>query len=88
MYEHETEGATLFVMVCRNRCNVPDVSTVDFIASQGTPQRMRHGIGLVNVAIWVADADHRSGKQLVTRVHPVVQDLDSAVQPGDRCYVG
>jgi len=88
VYEYEAEAATLFVMVCRNRCNVPDVATVDFLASQGPPRRMRHGIGFVNVAIWVVDADRRSGKQLVTQVHPVVDDLDSTVPPDDRCYVG
>jgi hypothetical protein len=92
-YRHETEDASLFVVVCDDLCSgegpdrLPDLSTVEFPAEKGPPQRMRSGISFLNVDIWVTDADRRSAQRLINRVGPVVDDLDPHPPPDDRCYV-
>lgn len=89
-YKHAAANATLFVIVCDRRCpqGFDDPSQAVFPAGQGQPERMRHGIGFLNVDLWVTDADRRSADQLITNVHPVVEDLDPAPRPNDRCYTG
>ena len=86
-YRSESEIATLFVVVCADACAV-DASEAVFTTHRGSPQRMRHGIVLGNVDIWITDADRRSYQALVAQVSPVVDELDRSPGPGDRCYVG
>lgn len=92
-YRREAEGATLFVVVCKGLCGeggpvrLPDLSRVVFGSERGGPRTPRHGWELLNVGIWVADADRRSAQSLVPRLSPIVDDLSSTIPPDDRCYV-
>lgn len=87
-YRYAAEGATLFVLWCDGcRGFQPDMSAVSFTVGSGPPQRMRFGWGLLNVFIWVTDADRRSAGRLIESGHLVVGDLDRQAYD-DRCYVG
>jgi hypothetical protein len=93
-YRGETEGATLFIVICDDLCTdggpdqLPDMSEVVFRSEQDALRRMRHGWGFLNIEIWVADADRRSTQPLVRRLHPTVNDLSRTIPTDDRCYVG
>jgi hypothetical protein len=92
-YRHNTQDASLFVVVCVDLCSgegpdqLPDFLNIDFVVGSGLPQRMRSGINLLNVFIGVTDSDRRSAQRLIKRVHPIVSNLDRTPPPDDRCYV-
>ena len=86
-YRHETEGASIFVVIYSDADTSPDVSETVFRSGGGAPQRVRHGIRLLNIDIWLTDADRYSAQHLAKNLGPVVEDLDRAPRPGDRCYV-
>ncbi|MEX0816737.1 MAG: hypothetical protein WD027_04790 [Gaiellales bacterium] len=92
-YRHEADAASLYVVVCEQLCDsedpqrVPDITQVDFPSSRGVTQRMRRGIILLNVHIYLADADRRSAQVLRERAEASADDLDPNPRPDDRCYV-
>lgn len=92
-YRHETDGATLLVLICDNACiegggdPFPDMSRVVLKSKQGDVRQVRHGWSFLNLDLWVADEDRRSAQQLVRQLDPVVNDLSRTIPPDDRCYV-
>lgn len=92
-YRHEAEDATVFVVVCDELCGgegphrVPDITEVVFTSMQGIPQRVRSGIILLNLHIYLTDADRRSAQRLRRKVEASADELDRNPKPDDRCYV-
>ena len=89
-YRYATPRARLYVLVCALRCIDAPRGLRNQPVSVGTPrQRVRQFSTLGNnIAIFMTDNDRRSGRELQARVQPILNDLDSSHQPGDRCYTG
>jgi hypothetical protein len=91
-YRHEADQASIYVVVCEQLCDaedsqrVPDITQVDF-PSGGVEQRVRRGIILLNVHIYLTDADRRTAQDLRERVEASANDLDPNPKPENRCYV-
>lgn len=86
-YRHETQDASIFIVIYSDAHTSPDVSQTAFTSRARTPQQMRHAIRLLNVDIWLTDADRYSAQNLAKTVERVVETLDRVPRPSDRCYV-
>ncbi|MGH3036998.1 MAG: hypothetical protein ACRDMU_07430 [Gaiellaceae bacterium] len=86
IYRHESEGAMVYVLVCRRACNGPDTTLLSFTPTEGPTQFTRYGVGFVNVQIWTTDADRSSERRLRGPIHRIV-DEKLAPLPPDRCYI-
>jgi hypothetical protein len=87
-YRHETNYASIFVVIYGDVQTSPDLPESTFRSSGGVSQWMRHGIRLLNIDVWLTDSNRRSAQHLAKFVNPVVEDLDRAPRPGDHCYIG
>jgi hypothetical protein len=86
-YRHETQDASIFIVIYSDAHTSPDVSKTAFTTRAGPPQQMRHAVRLLNIDIWLTDADRDSAPNLAKTVDRVVETLDRAPRPSDRCYV-
>ena len=88
-YRYATARARLYVLVCGVRRFDPP-RRLRRPVSVGTPRQQVRQFSTLgnNIAIFMTDNDRGSGRQLQARVQPVLNDLDSSHQPGDRCYTG
>jgi hypothetical protein len=80
VYRHDTEDASIFVVIYRRGRTTPDESGQVF-QSFSSPQGMPYGIQLLNIDIGLTDA------HLAKFVNSVVEDLNRSPRPGDRCYI-
>ena len=88
-YRYATPRARLYVLVCALRCIDPPRGLRRPVSVGAPPQRVRQFSTLGNnIAIFMTDNDRGSGRELQARVQPILNDLDSSHQPGDRCYTG
>jgi hypothetical protein len=86
VYRHVGDGAMVYVLVCPNPCS-PDTSIESYSPPRGPSQRMRYGVGFVNVDIWITDADRRSARAFTEPIHRIVDEKLVPPTP-DRCYIG
>lgn len=82
---HDEPGATLFVVVCEVRCEVPRSQI-----RPGLPRRrIRFGFSLGNnVAGWIAGDDRHATSRLRRAISEPGAELDTGVDPNSRCYIG
>jgi hypothetical protein len=85
-YTHETEQATLWVLVCRVRCAGAPHGLSERPVVEGRRMRQFSALGN-NIAVFLTDNDRRSGRALQARVQHVLNDLDVAEEYGSRCYI-
>ena len=85
-YAHDTEQATLWVLVCRGRCAGAPQGLGERPVVGGRRVRQFSALGN-NIAVFTADNDRRSGHALQARVQHVLNGLDVAEQSGSRCYI-
>jgi hypothetical protein len=83
-YRYETRRAAVLAVVCERRCSEPrPVPTT----VEGRRVRQVSLLGN-NVVLLATDRDGVSARRLLGRAGPAANELDSAVDPGSRCYVG
>jgi hypothetical protein len=85
-YTHETERATLWVLVCRVRCAGAPQGLSHRPVVDGRRMRQFSALGN-NIAVFTADNDGHSGRALQARAQHVLNDLDVAEEYGSRCYI-
>jgi hypothetical protein len=85
-YRHDSDRATLWVLVCHERCAGAPRGLDRRLQIEGRYLRQFSALGN-NVAIFATDDDGRSGRVLQARVQHVLNDLDIADDYGSRCYV-
>jgi hypothetical protein len=82
---HDAPGVTLTIVVCRAHCELNR-----FQLRPGRPRRaFRFGFSLGNnVAGWIRGDDRRADAALREPLYRALDELDPAVDPDSRCYVG
>ena len=86
-FRHEAPRATVYVLVCRQRCAISRFRFGE--ARRVVEQRWRLGIDSNNnVPIWVSEADRRSGAQMLEAVAAPLEDVQPYIAYGSRCYIG
>jgi hypothetical protein len=80
VYRHETEDASIFVVIYRRGRTSTHQSQPVFKSLAGSSQGVPYGIQFLNIDIGLTEA------HLAKSVNRVVEDLNRSPGPGDRCY--
>lgn len=86
IYRYDSERATLWLLVCRERCTSAPPGLDRQTRIEGRYLRLFATLGN-NIALFTTDKDRRSAEVLKARVQHVVNDLDIAEESGSRCYI-
>lgn len=85
-FRHRARGATVYVLVCRQRCAISRFRFGE--ARRVGEQRWRLGIGSNNnVPVWVTEDDPRSGARLLDAISDPLRRVHPSIAYGSRCYV-
>jgi hypothetical protein len=87
VFRYRADGATTYVMVCRQRCAV---SRFRFgKARKAGEQRWRLGMSSNNnVPIWVTETGSRGGSRMLEAIRPALREVHPSIEYGSRCYIG
>ena len=86
-FRHAAQGATVYVLVCRQRCAISRFRFGE--ARRVVEQRWRLGIDANNnVPIWVTEADRHSGARMLEAIAGPLKDVQPYIAYGSRCYIG
>lgn len=85
-FRHRAPGATVYVVVCRQRCAISRFRFAQ--ARRAGEQRWRIGLfANNNVPVWVTEDDARAGARLLEAISEPLREVHPSVDPGSRCYV-
>jgi len=85
-FRHAPPGATVYVLVCRQRCAISRFRFGE--ARKVGEQRWRLGLDSNNnVPIWVTEADRRAGRRMLAAIAPVLREVHPYIEYGSRCYI-
>lgn len=85
-FRHATPRATVYVLVCRQRCAISRFRFGE--ARKVGEQRWRLGIDSNNnVPLWVTETDRRAGAQMLEAITPALRRVQPYVEYGSRCYI-
>jgi hypothetical protein len=85
-YRFDSNRATLWVLICRERCAGAPPGLDRSLRLAGRYLRQFSALGN-NIAVLTTDNDRRSGRKLQAGVQHIINDLDVAEAYGSRCYI-